>query len=242
MNEVQGEAYKGGQRPVPITGMERGSPDHTIREIYKLLWEAYGPQHWWPAETPTEVVIGAVLTQNTAWANVERAIERLRAADCLSWAALRDVSIERLADLIRPSGTFRVKAVRLKAVVNHLWERHGGDLDSMLGGDLATARRDLLEVSGIGPETADAILLYAGHQPTFVVDAYTKRILRRHFVIDGSTTYQDVRALFHRAITADVEQFNEYHALLVAVGKRHCRAQADCAGCPLESMSHDGAM
>ena len=134
--------------------------------MYDLLWAAYGPQHWWPARTPTEVVIGAILTQNTAWKNVERAIVRLRQVGCLNWKAFQRVSEKRLGELIKPSGTYRIKAARLTAFVRFLWERHDGSLTSLLDGDLEDARRRLLGISGIGPETADAILLYAGNRPT----------------------------------------------------------------------------
>lgn len=210
-----------------------------LREIYECLFVAYGPQHWWPAETTTEVVVGAILTQNTAWTNVERAVENLKRAECLTWETLRDLSEDRLAELIQPSGTFRVKAARLKAFVDCLWKHHDASLQKMLGGDLEEARRRLLAIHGIGPETADAILLYAGNRPTFVVDAYTNRVLRRHRVTDGRADYETVQALFHGSLPRDAQLFNEYHALLVEVGKRHCRAVARCEGCPLVEWPHD---
>lgn len=209
-----------------------------LREMYDRLWAAQGPQHWWPAKTPTEVVVGAILTQNTAWANVERAIANLRRAKCLSWSALRKVSGTRLAQLIQPSGTYRVKAARLKAFVNDLCERHNGSLESLLDGDLEQARQRLLAINGVGPETADAILLYAGGRATFVVDAYTRRILHRHFLCDAKADYETIRRLFHQALPQDAPLYNEYHALLVATGKRHCRTRARCDGCPLADMPH----
>ena len=211
----------------------------TLCNIYDRLWAEYGPQHWWPAETAVEVAVGAILTQNTAWANVERAIGNLKGAECLSWSALRDISEARLAELIQPSGTFRVKAARLKAMVSALWDEHDGSLDSLLSGEVEIARQRLLTIHGIGPETADAILLYAGHRPTFVVDAYTKRILRRHHMIDSSAGYDTVQQLFHHAMKPDVQRYNEYHALLVAVGKKNCRSRARCEGCPLSDLPHD---
>jgi endonuclease-3 related protein len=210
-----------------------------LRVIFDRLSTAYGPQHWWPAETPTEVAIGAILTQNTAWKNVERAIANLKAADCLNWKSLCDISEQGLAKLIRPSGTFRVKAFRLKSFVTELWEKHRGSLEAMLDGDVEVARKRLLEIHGIGPETADAILLYAGQRPSFVVDAYTRRVLRRHFLIDGEPSYDAIRQLFHRSLPADSRLFNEYHALLVTVGKRHCRSRATCEGCPLADLRHN---
>ena len=210
--------------------------------MYDLLWKAYGPQHWWPARTPTEVVVGAILAQNTAWTNVERAIENLKRAECLTWPALRNIAHDKLSELIQPSGTYRIKAARLKAFVSFLWDRHEGSLKSLLDGDLEQARRRILSVPGVGPETADAILLYAGERPTFVIDAYTKRVLRRHLVIDKAATYEDVRRLFHEALSHDPRLFNEYHALFVAVGKRHCRRRANCTGCPLASLPHDSRL
>ena len=218
-------------KPVP-------SP-RVLQHIYERLFAAYGPQHWWPADTPTEVVIGAILTQNTAWKNVECAIHNLRDANALDWSALRGLPTARLAKLIQPSGTYRVKAVRLKAFVNHLWKHHDGSLALMLDGDLDTARERLLSISGIGPETADAILLYAGDRPTFVVDAYTRRVLRRHFLVKSDADYKTIRGLFHKALPRDVQLFNEYHALLVEVGKRHCGVRARCDSCPLADLHHE---
>lgn len=213
-----------------------------LLEIYDRLFRGHGPQHWWPARTKTEVVVGAILTQNTAWSNVELAINNLRRAKVLSWRALRDLPASELAELIRPSGTYDVKAKRLGSFVRYLWEKHNGSLRSLLKGELDTVRRRLLSIHGIGPETADAILLYAGNRPTFVVDAYTRRILRRHHLCNNRTNYETVRELFHTALPADIPLFNQYHALFVAVGKKHCRSRARCAGCPLEGMPHDPAL
>jgi len=219
------------------SGDVKGTAEETIRRVYELLFNAYGPQHWWPADTPTEVVIGAILTQNTAWTNVERAIENLKEADCLDFAALRDIAGEELAQLIRPSGTYRVKAARLKAFVDVLWDRHDGSLSELLAGEVEQARERLLSINGIGPETADAILLYAGERPSFVVDAYTRRILQRHHLIDGTANYDDVRDLFHRSLDSDPRLFNEYHALLVRVGKEFClKRKPKCENCPLKEL------
>lgn len=209
------------------------------RGIFDRLLAAFGPQHWWPAQTPTEMAVGAILTQNTAWNNVERALANLKRAQVLSWRRLHALSEAQLAELIRPAGTYRVKAVRLKAFAETLCTHHGGSLTRMLAGKLEEVRARLLDINGIGPETADALLLYAGGHPSFVVDAYTKRILRRHFLIDSKTNYDDVRRRFHQALEPDPALFNEYHALLVELGKRHCRVQARCAGCPLEDLAHD---
>ena len=211
----------------------------SLREFYRLLVDEYGPQHWWPADTPTEVVIGAILTQNTAWTNVERAIANLKAADCLIWPRVHALSEAGLAKLIRPAGTFRVKARRLKAFVDVLFDEFDGSLDAMLKGPLAAVRTRLLAIHGIGPETADAILLYAGGRTSFVVDAYTRRILRRHFLLDEDAEYEAVRRLFHESVTPSASVYNEYHALLVRLGKEHCRTKAVCEGCPLTGLPHD---
>lgn len=224
---------------VVLTGRQT---EHPLRTIFDRLLARHGPQHWWPGDTETEIVIGAILTQNTAWTNVERAIDGLKRAGCLSFDALRDLPTERLEALIRPSGTFRIKTRRLKAFVEALFRDYAGSLEAMLGGELEEARRRLTSIHGIGPETADAILLYAGKRPTFVVDAYTKRVLRRHHLLDDRTDYETTRALFHDQLDDDVPLFNEYHALLVAVGKEHCGATAQCPGCPLEQWPHDPSL
>ncbi len=208
-----------------------------LRRIHDVLFRAYGPQGWWPGETPTEVAIGAILVQNTNWQNVEKAIARLRAAGMLSWPALRDLPVDKLADLIRPAGYYQVKAKRLKNFVNWLCEEHGSDLerlrDSMI--PAASLREELLGINGIGPETADSILLYALDVPTFVVDTYTARIIGRHGLIGAEEAdYAELKALFEDHLPQDLQLFKEYHALLVAVGKRHCRPRPQCEGCPLE--------
>ncbi len=186
-----------------------------------------------------EIVVGAILTQNTAWSNVERAIDNLRRARILTWRALRDLPASELAELIRPSGTYVVKAKRLGSFVRYLWENHNGSLRSLLNGELETARGHLLSIHGIGPETADAILLYAGNRASFVVDAYTRRILRRHFLCSDRAAYETLRGLFHAVLPADPSLFNQYHALFVSLGKRHCRSRARCEGCPLAEMPHN---
>ncbi len=213
----------------------------TLRAFYDAMLAACGPQRWWPGDTPTEVIIGAILTQNTAWRNVERAIANLRAAGALDWARLRDLPIEAIAELIRPAGTFNVKARRLKSFVDWLWERFDGSLDRMFALPVYALREELLGISGIGRETADAIILYAGGLPTFVVDAYTARILHRHRLIDETADYDEIKDLFESNLPSDPPLFNEYHALLVQVGKLHCRPRPQCKGCPLERFPHDVA-
>ncbi len=210
--------------------------------IYHRLFAAFGPQHWWPARTRDEMIIGAILTQNTAWNNVARAIGRLRQARCLTLAKIDRTPVRRLADLVRPSGTYRVKAERLKALAGWLAADFGGDWDALFSLGLDQARRKLLTVPGVGPETADAILLYAGGLPTFVVDAYTRRILRRHLLVPPPGTHEHTKQLFERALPLDARLFNEYHALLVELAKRHCRRRARCEGCPLASLRHDAEL
>ncbi len=211
-----------------------------VRQMYDLLYAALGPQHWWPADTREEVIIGAILTQNTSWKNVERAIGSLRQADCLTLRRINSIAADRLAELIRSSGTHRVKADRLKNLTRWLQSRFDGDLDALFALERRAARRELLSVTGIGPETADAILLYAGGVPTFVVDAYTNRILRRHYIIspDGSD-YGATQAIFERTLPPDDRLYGEYHALLVETGKRFCRKRAECERCPLVALPHD---
>lgn len=212
----------------------------SARELYDALFAAYGPQGWWPGESPLEIVVGAILTQNTNWRNVERAIANLRAAHCLDWSRLRDLPVDGLAELIRPAGYYNVKARRLKNFVAWLFDRYDGSLDALRDVPLSRLRADLLLVNGIGPETADSILLYALGMPTFVVDAYTARLARRHHLVadDDAADYESLKSVFEDALPDDAGLFNEYHALIVAVGKRHCRRQAQCDGCPLERFEH----
>lgn len=226
-------------RRAPSSTLSGDNTSPVLSELFYRLSEEYGPQHWWPAQTQEEIVVGAILTQNTAWTNVVRAIANLRAAGALNFAALRDLPQSRMEELIRPSGTYRVKAARLKAFVEYLWQYHEGQLESLLAGDVEEARARLLTIHGIGPETADAILLYAGGRATFVVDAYTRRVFRRHKLIEPSAGYESIRAFVHRDIPPQAHTYNEFHALLVEVGKRHCRTRARCTGCPLADLPHD---
>jgi len=215
-------------RPPPADPIKR-----RFLGLYRALFRRFGPQRWWPAKTPLEVAVGAILTQNTAWSNVERALERLAARRLLDVRRLRALSEADLARLIRPSGTYRVKARRLKALINFLWSRFGGRFRGLRTARLVELRRDLLSVPGIGPETADSILLYAAGRPVFVVDAYTRRVLARHRVVSPDVGYEPLRAVFERHLPSDPALFNEYHALLVAVGKRYCRKRPLCVSCPL---------
>jgi endonuclease III related protein len=204
-------------------------------EVFETLLKSYGPLHWWPAETPIEVCVGAILTQNTNWLNVEKAIVNLKREGVLSLEALWDLDRERLAELIRPSGFFNVKSVRLKEFIGWVLNGHGS-LDAMFSGDWMNLRDELIGVRGIGRETCDSILLYAGGKPSFVVDAYTKRLFSRLDLVSESDSYERVRAFFMEALPQDSSLFNEYHALIVEHCKRHCRKRPLCTGCPLRAI------
>jgi endonuclease III related protein len=203
--------------------------------IYRTLSRVYGPQRWWPGDTPFEVMVGAVLTQNTAWTNVEKAIVNLRRERLLEPELLFRVPVRKLAVLIRPSGFFNIKARRLKHLFEFITDRYSGSIVKMFADDPKTLRKDLLKINGIGPETADSILLYAGQRPFFVVDAYTKRVLLRHNIIGHDADYDTVQKLFMESLPHDSRLFNEYHALIVRVGKEHCKRTAPrCNACPLK--------
>lgn len=204
--------------------------------IYKKLYAFFGPQHWWPGETPFEVTVGAILTQNTNWSNVEKAIANLKNAGVLNPKALHSISHDRLAALIRPSGYFNIKAKRLKNFIAFLMHEYHGSLVKMKKEDLLSLREKLLSINGIGPETADSIILYALEKPVFVIDAYTKRVLSRHNILDHDASYDAFQNLFHSKLKENVRLFNEYHGLFVRLAKENCRAKPICTGCPLEGM------
>ena len=236
----------------------------SIRAFYRELMAARGPQDWWPAYTRFEVIIGAFLTQNTAWSNVERALRRLREGGVLNLDGIRRTPLAKLAQMIRSSGYFRQKAQRLKNFVSYVDAQYGGSLERMFKEPTEKLRRELLALNGVGPETADSILLYAGGHPVFVVDAYTRRIFERHGLITAKTGYEEIRQLversFQQELPADCQPprtsslgerrrhkfvirratpaaraFDELHALLVQTAKHHClKAEARCHGCPLE--------
>ncbi len=204
--------------------------------MYKKLYACFGPQHWWPGETPFEVAVGAILTQNTNWSNVEKAIANLKNNKVLNPMALHDMSHDRLAGLIRPAGYFNIKAKRLKNFVGLLINEYHGSMSKMKREDLGSVRKKLLFVNGIGPETADSIILYALEKPVFVIDAYTKRVLSRHNILDHDESYDTFQGLFHLKLREDISLFNEYHALFVRLAKENCRTKPLCSGCPLEGM------
>lgn len=205
-----------------------------LKRIYRQLFKAFGPQHWWPGETPFEVIVGAILTQNTNWGNVEKAIVNLKKARVLTPTGLQKVSTGKLSGLIKPSGYFRVKAKRLKNFVNFLFREFGGSLKRMGEENLADLRPKVLGVNGVGPETADSILLYAFQKPIFVVDAYTRRIFQRHGLISEGATYDEIQRIFMNGLPKDSSLFNEYHALIVKTGKLYCRTTPRCENCPLK--------
>jgi endonuclease-3 related protein len=212
-----------------------------LDEYYNSLFTALGPQHWWPGQSPFEIIVGGLLVQNTSWKNVEIAISNLRDAQLLSPAAIRRVNLRRLQRLIRSSGYFRQKALKLKSFCAFLQTEYGGSLKRMFATPTIALREKLLGIWGIGPETADSILLYAGGHEVFVVDAYTKRILERHGWIDDEAKYDDMRWIFERRFPGNVELFNEFHALIVNVGKTWCRPQQPkCDECPLGGYLEEG--
>ncbi|MDE3108950.1 MAG: endonuclease III domain-containing protein [Acidobacteriota bacterium] len=205
-----------------------------LDEYYHALFAHFGPQHWWPGKTPFEVIVGAILTQNTSWANVEKAIANLRAESLLSPAAIDRIPLRKLERLVRSSGYFRQKARKLKAFCEFLRTEHSGSLERMFATPTIELREKLLGVFGIGPETADSILLYAGGHPVFVVDAYTKRMLARHGWHYENAGYEDVRRTFETQFPGDSRRFNEFHALIVSTGKQFClKREPLCHACPL---------
>ena len=213
-----------------------------LTEVYRRLFDAYGPQGWWPgAETPIEVCVGAILTQSAAWTNVEIAMRRLREAGAMSLEAIHATPQEELAELVHASGYFNVKARKLKALAQHVHDRHAGDLAAMLAQPLEPLREELLGIFGIGEETADDIVLYAASAPSFVIDAYTRRILSRLGVRAPDERYESYRRLFMDALPPDARMFNEYHALLDNLAKEVCRKRAPrCSECPLLDLCPTG--
>lgn len=205
--------------------------------MYDLLYKEFGPRHWWPGDTKLEIIIGAILTQNTAWVNVEKAIRNLKKEKALSVSRLCRIPEKKLAGLIRPSGYYNVKANRVKNFLGFLSVRYKGSIDRMFETDLYKLREELLGVKGIGMETADSILLYAGSKPIFVVDAYTKRLFSRHGFIDEEAGYGEIQSLFMDNLPEDAGLFNEFHALIVELGKSVCKSkQPLCNTCPIRVM------
>ncbi len=244
----------------------RPAGDQQIRQMYVTLSRAWGPQHWWPAQSRFEVIVGTFLTQNTSWSNVELAMRQLRAAKVLSVAGIRGTPLRELERLIRPSGYFRQKAQRLKNFVAFLDEAYGGSLTRMFSRPTAELREELLALKGVGPETTDSILLYAGQHSVFVIDAYTRRVAARHQIASETASYDELRIIFERALErvsvapargsslpqgashppsrmslakrcATAQVFNDMHGFMVGIGKNYCRkAEPDCEHCPLAAL------
>lgn len=204
--------------------------------IYHSLFKEFGPRNWWPAKTKFEIIAGAILTQNTNWANVVKAIGNLNTSNKLNPKALFEIKIKDLANLIRPAGYYNIKAKRLKNFINFLFKNYQGSIKKMFEENSRILRKKLLQINGIGPETADSILLYAGKKASFVVDAYTKRILVRHGLIDKKADYNSIQNLFETNIKKNVKIYNEYHALLVHLGKTFCRKIPKCSLCPINKI------
>ncbi|SMC16951.1 DNA-3-methyladenine glycosylase III [Desulfacinum hydrothermale DSM 13146] len=210
-----------------------------LHQIYTTLRQAYGPQGWWPADTPFEVIVGAILTQNTAWKNVRRAMDNLKAAGLLQLQALLQADEDQVRQCVRPSGYYNQKTRRLRTFCRHVAQRWQGDLEAFLTQDMEGLRRELLSLNGIGPETADSIVLYAAHQPSFVVDTYTHRVFSRHGWVPEEVSYEELRNYFMDALEPDVYLFKEFHALVVRVGHEHCGRKPSCPGCPLEPLREE---
>jgi len=210
--------------------------------IYIRLFSAYGEQHWWPGSDAFEIIVGAILTQQVAWKNVEKAIDALKGAGLMDPETLLRAPLDEVAALIRPTIYYNQKAKKLHSFLVFLQERHHGDLSDLLSLPLPALREELLSVHGIGEETADSIILYAAGKPSFVIDAYTRRIMQRLGLINGTESYAALRALFMQSIPADVKLYNEYHALFVRHGKERCRSRAPlCSGCPLGDLCNYAA-
>ena len=207
-----------------------------LSEVHRLLLACHGPQHWWPADSPFEVIVGAILTQSAAWSNVEKAILNLKESGSLAPASLRDLPLDKLARLVYPSGYYNAKALKLKSFVEYLASAHQDSLESLFSLDVQLLRNELLAIHGIGPETADSIILYAAGQPVFVIDAYTRRILLRLGLAAPDNDYSSLQMLFMENLPPEERLFNEYHALLVRHGKEVCRKTPQCDSCCLADL------
>lgn len=220
----------------PSAAKKANHLNRKLTEIYRTLFAYYGPQHWWPGDTPFEVIVGAILTQSAAWGNVEKAIANLKKAAALNPESLRQLPTDKLAELIRPSGYYNAKALKLKAFVERLGKVHQDSLDKLFSPDIPRLRSELLSIHGIGQETADSIILYAAHKPIFVIDAYTRRIISRLGLNPQQDNYAAFQALFMENLPADEKLFNEYHALLVRHGKQACKKKPICSSCCLKDL------
>ncbi len=220
-----------------MKGSQLSRKTKQVREIFTRLLDSYGPQLWWPGESVLEIMVGAILTQNTQWSNVEKALENLRNRGLLSLEPLLSISESQLALLLKPSGYFNLKAKRLLELLRWIREKFNGDFSLMRKAPLVQMRQDLLALKGIGPETADAILLYALDFPIFVVDLYTHRVFSRHFLVPEESDYYDLQAFMMTHAEPSSQVYNEFHALLVKVGKEHCGSKPSCENCPLHGIN-----
>lgn len=216
--------------------MSQKSTRKKLLQIYQNLYKVIGPRHWWPGDSPFEIIIGAILTQNTSWKNVERAIRALKDKKLLEPLKLYKIEEGLLAQTVKSSGFFNIKAKRVKNFICFLFEHYQGSLEKMFSENVTPLREKLLKINGIGPETADSILLYGGEKPIFVVDAYTKRILERHNLVPKGARYGEIQELFMKNLESDVSMFNEYHALLVYAGKHFCKRRPNCEHCPMKGL------
>ena len=223
-------------KPFRLQTKGRKPSRRAFLEIYQTLFHHYGRRHWWPAETPFEMMVGAILTQSTSWRNVEKAIDHLSLRKKLSFKAVRKISRSSLARLIKTAGYFNIKADRLKNLVNYLWDVYRGNLKQMFLKNPHLLRKELLEVKGIGEETADSILLYAAKKKIFVVDTYTRRVFSRHGFIQGDESYSAIQKIITDHLPLDLQLFNDYHAQIVEVGKDYCRRTPNCSECPLNRL------
>ena len=221
--------------PTAPTTTTTPSTSTTIEQIYERLLDHFGARHWWPADTPFEVIVGAILTQNTAWQNVEKAIENLKRDNLLDLSALARAELSMIENAIRPSGFFRQKAQRLKSISEYLYRNYNGDLKSFFDRDMIEVRNELLALNGVGPETADSILLYAGNKPIFVIDAYTRRVCTR-IGLSEEKDYHELQIFFMSRLPTDVKLYNEYHALIVELAKNYCRTVPLCSECPVREI------
>lgn len=210
-------------------------PKKTLMSIYDEMYAAFGPQHWWPADEDFEIMVGAILTQSVSWTNVEKAIDNLKAEGLLSVEAILSANTDELAGLIRPTGYFNQKALKLKNLCGYIKLNYSGDIYKLFGKDIPEMRREFLSIKGIGPETADSIILYAGRKPIFVVDAYTRRIFSRLGFLPDDVKYHEMQDFFMKNLPADAKLFNEYHALIVRLGKDYCKKKNPlCEKCPIK--------
>jgi endonuclease-3 related protein len=226
LERAESDTDRSGHRPL----------ERQLTEVYRLFFNHYGPQHWWPADSPFEVIVGAILTQSAAWGNVEKAILNLKQAEVLDPLSLRRLPLDKLAELIYPSGYYNAKALKLKSFIEYLGNAYQDSLERLFSLDVPSLRRELLAIHGIGPETADSIILYAAHKPVFVIDAYTQRIFSRLGLSPPRGNYATFQALFMENLSPDEKLFNEYHALLVRHGKGVCKKVPLCDQCCLRQI------